>query len=85
MGDFCDEDIYGAAAIIIEQFPEELLIQCERVLRDKKEEVTAKRLIKLFDLCSSINRCPIINKSCEQIQKDFERWKHIAVIASNIS
>ena len=37
-----DDDTYGAAAIILEKYPDELLIKCEQLMLDKKHKWTFK-------------------------------------------
>ncbi len=77
-------DIYGAAAIISEQYPEELLCQCEIVASDLKKRAEFKTLSEIFKLDSAVNRCPVQGKSFIEVQKDFERWKKLSEIAKKL-
>ncbi len=75
------DDKYGAAAIILEKFPEELLYQCERLAKDPYRKKEFKELVELFKLNISTNRCSVAQKTNEQIQNDYMRWKRISEIA----
>ena len=72
------EDMYGAAAVINENFPDELLFQCELFMNDSCRKKEFVRLVELFNLKLPINRCHTSQKSYEQIQKDYVRWKKVA-------
>jgi len=75
------DDMYGAAAVILDRFPDELLYQCELYLNedDRKSEIV--RLINLFKLKLATNRCAIAGKTYRQIEQDFRRWKKISEVA----
>jgi hypothetical protein len=76
------DDMYGAAAVILDNFADELLCKCEELLMMepcRKEEF--QRLTELFKLKLPINRCSVVHKSYELIQSDYLRWKKIADIA----
>ena len=73
-----NDDTYGAAAIILEQYSEELLCTCENMMLDPKRKKEFKALAKVFKLNLAINRCPVLKKSFHQIQSDFARWKRIS-------
>lgn len=75
------DDMYGAAAIILEKFADELLCRCEMLANDRFRKKEFKRLVELFKLKSPINRCSVVQKTYEQIQNDDARWKKISEIA----
>lgn len=74
----CDEDVFGAAAIILEKYPDLLLEQCEVLMNNRSKKKDFKKLVKLFNLKLPINRCPIDGKSYDQIQRDYTRWKKVS-------
>ena len=76
------EDEYGAAAVILENFADELLKQCEILMNDHSRTKEFKKLVKLFDLKSPINRCSVAHKTYEQIQNDYSRWRKISDFAN---
>jgi hypothetical protein len=78
------DDAYGAAAIILEQYPEELLIQCEQLMTDNTRKKEFKKIIEIFKLNKEMNRSPVLQKSYAQVQNDFERWKKVSNIANKI-
>lgn len=75
------EDVYGAAAVILKRYPDELLCLCESMAEDRKMKNQFLKFVEVFNLRRAINRSPIIGKTCVQIQSDFERWEKIAKIA----
>lgn len=79
-----EDDVYGAAAIILEQYPEELLIQCEKLMVAQNRKNDFRKLSIVFKLNIEINRSPVLNKTYDQIQNDFERWKKVSAMANNI-
>mgnify|MGYP000335067852 CR=1 FL=1 len=44
--------MYGAAAMILENFADELLCQCETLINDRSRKKEFKRLVELFKLKS---------------------------------
>lgn len=76
-----NDDMYGAAAIILEKFADELLCQCEILVNDRFRKKEFKKLVELFKLKLPINRCSGVQKTYEQIQNDYARWKKISEIA----
>ena len=72
------EDAYGAAAVIIEKYAEDLLIQTEKIMINPSCRNDFLRLIRLFNLDYPINRSSIMNKSNAQIENDFLRWKAVS-------
>ena len=75
------EDIYGAAAIILDNFVDDLLSQCELIMYDPKRQREFKILVDLFNLKVPLNRLSVTGKSYEQIQDDYERWKIVSEAA----
>lgn len=75
------DDMYGAAAVILEKFADELLCQCEIFMNDRCRKKEFKKLVELFNLMLPINRCSVVRKTYEQIQNDYMRWKKISEIA----
>lgn len=75
------EDIYGAASVILEKFADELLRQCEIFMNDRSRKKEFKKLVELFNLKLPINRCSVVQKTYEQIQNDYSRWKKVSEIA----
>lgn len=78
------DDAYGAAAIILEKYPEELLIHCEQLMIDNTRKKDFKKIISIFKLNNVMNRSPILHKSYARVQSDFERWKKVSNIANKI-
>ena len=75
------DDMYGAAAIILEKYPEELLAKCEKFLNDSVQKSEFRKLVELFNLELPTNRCSLVGKTFEQIQSDYIRWKFISEMA----
>ena len=75
------EDMYGAAAVILEKFPDELLCQCEFYMNDCSRKKEFKKLVELFNLKCPINRCTVVMKTNEQIGNDCARWKKVSEMA----
>ena len=79
-----DEDIYGAASVITEKYSHELLILCETLITDSKRRKELKKLTKVFKLDTLINRSNVLNKTSNEINSDFDRWKRICCIAKKL-
>lgn len=75
------EDMYGAAAIILERFADDLLCKCEIFMNDRFRKKEFRKMVNLFDLKSPSNRCSISGKTYKQIQSDYTRWKAVSEIA----
>ena len=75
------DDMYGAAAIILEKFADKLLCQCEIMSNNHSQKKEFNRLVELFKLKIPTNRCSVVQKTYEQIQNDYARWKKISEIA----
>ena len=76
------DDMYGAAAIILDNFADELLQQCEKLMNDRFRKKEFKTSVELFKLKLPINRSSVVQKTYEQIQSDYSRWKKISDIAN---
>lgn len=75
------EDMYGAAAVILDKFADELLCQCEIFMNDCSRKKDFKKMVELFNLKLSTNRSSITQKTYGQIQNDYMRWKKVSEIA----
>lgn len=84
---YCKEndDIYGAASIILEKYSDELLDSCEKMINNIFEKENLIKLIKIFKLTESVNRSNTFCKSITEIQCDFERWKKIAELSKSLT
>ena len=78
------DDMYGAASIILEKFADELLCQCEKFMNDYSKRKEFKKMVKLFKLEFPTNRSSVVQKTYEQIQSDYARWKKISEMASKL-
>lgn len=78
------DDMYGAASIILEKFADELLCQCEKFMNDYSKKKEFKKMVKLFKLKFPTNRSSVVQKTYEQIQSDYARWKKISEMASKL-
>lgn len=78
-----DEDVYGAASIILQKYPDELLNKCEYLFANSTKQVL-KRITKVFRLDVLVNRCNVLNKSYDEINSDFNRWKRIYDMAKKL-
>ena len=75
-----DEDNrYGAAVILIQEYPEELLSECEDILKDKNSLSKYKDFFRILHLDRPLNRSSIMGKSFAQIEDDFMKWKAISL------
>lgn len=78
------DDIYGAAAIIMEKYPHDLLKYCEELFALSVDKDSVKKLIKILHLDQCINRSPIQRKTFEEITNDFTRWQEVSRRAQSI-
>lgn len=79
----CEDDVYGAAAVILDCYPTILLEKCESFFPDKLPQKDLVKMIRLFNLDTPFNRSPIINKSLNLIQTEAKRWAALSEIAKN--
>ena len=75
------EDMYGAAAVILEKYADELLRKCEIFMNDPFRKKEFKKMVELFNLERSMNRCSVFGKTYGQIQNDHSRWKRVSEMA----
>ena len=78
------EDMYGAAAVILDKYADDLLCKCEMFMNDRLRKNEFKRMVDLFNLNSSLNKCSVLGKTYEQIQKDHARWKKVYQMAMEL-
>ena len=79
-----EEDMYGAAAIILDTYADELLNRCEQIAADPNKKRIFKRMVMLFDLVHPNNRCRIDGKAYTAVRSDYERWARIADAAKKL-
>lgn len=79
-----EEDMYGAAAVILENYADELLYKCEMLMNNRFREKEFRKLVELFKLKVPINRCSIVQKTYIQIQNDYLRWKKVSDFANKV-
>ena len=68
------EDMYGAAAIILEKHTDCLLLFCESLFDDNVSKQKLDKAAKLFKLELGINRSETNGKTYEEIKIDSDRW-----------
>jgi len=73
-----EDNIFGAAAVVLSDYPEELLKECKHILHDENIPLEYLKLFKILNLDKPLNRSPIIGKSLSEISQDYEIWKNIA-------
>ncbi len=82
------ENEYGAASELLEQYPEELLTRVEQLLTGNKGgglEPKQTRAFRILKLELPLNRSKTIGKSSEQISRDFDRWRAVSEKVSVLS
>lgn len=79
-----EEDIFGAAAIMERQHPQELLEYCENLLLKPGRAADFEKLSRVFRLDVPVNRSPVEGKQYREIQADSERWKRLSEYAAGI-
>jgi len=72
------DDVYGAASVILNDYPDQLLEKCESIISNEEFHLI-ERLSKIYDLSDPINRSSILFKSFEQINSEHERWENISL------
>ena len=78
------DDVYGAAAIVIEKYPNDLLKFCEELFVPPINKVSAEKVVKILHLDQCINRSSIHGKSYEEITNDFTRWEAVSKKAQRL-
>ncbi len=69
---------YGAAAILLKDYPEQLLAKCETLLRSSDTAKPYAGFFKDLQLNKPINRSEILGKSLTQVMADYAHWKKLA-------
>ena len=62
------DDMYGAAAMILENFADELLCQCETLINDRSRKKEFKRLVELFKLSRQQTGVPLFEKHMNKLK-----------------
>jgi len=75
------DDVYGAAAIILEKYPDDLLSSCEELFSSEHSDIKFK-LTSIFQLQLCINRSKIQGKTYREILDDTNRWHAIGKAVS---
>ncbi len=78
------DDVFGAAAVILKLYPDELLVKCEELMIDKKHKRDFQKIAEIFKLKDITNRSSVINKTFFQIQNDYERWYKVSCMANKL-
>ncbi|MGI6745869.1 MAG: hypothetical protein ACOX45_06990 [Acutalibacteraceae bacterium] len=74
-----EDDKYGAAAIILEDFCTELLDKCFKIFEDEKNIKKYCSFFEILHLDTPINRSPIKGKHFNEVSEDFEKWKQVSI------
>lgn len=74
----CQENKYGAAAIILDDFSDKLLNKCQEILQDRKSIKKYLNFFKILQLQIPINRSSTVRKSYNEIFESFQKWKDIS-------
>ena len=77
-----EDDKYGAAAVILDDFCDELMEKCFEIFEDGKDVKKYFEFFRILKLQNPINRSSIIGKHYSEVSKDFEKWKTIAKMVS---
>lgn len=75
------DDVYGAAAVILDEFSDDLLCLLEEMIASEEYNDDFKRLVDVFRLSSPINRCRKFGMTPEQCHRMGERWRAVAQAA----
>lgn len=78
-----EDDVYGAAAIILDKYPDELLETCEQMNRSPSKTKEFQKLVSIFHLHLGVNNSPIVGKTVKEIEKDAYRWRAISEAAKS--
>lgn len=79
-----DEDRYGAAAIILDDYYEELLHKCLRLFENNEATVRYNDFFRILRLDTPLNRSSVIGKHYSRISDDYSKWKALARWVNNI-
>ena len=75
-----EDDVYGAAATILKQYPDELLETCEQMSVSPSASEDFLKIASVFHLHLGINHSPVIGKAVAEIEKEAQRWKDISYL-----
>ena len=70
---------YGAAAVILDDFCDELLHKCQEILKDTKNLRKYSDFFKILQLDIPMNRSSTLGKKYEEISEDYEKWKNVSI------
>ena len=73
-----DENKYGAAAVILDDYCDKLLIKCQELLKDNMRIKEYLEFFKILKLDISINRSNTHGKNFKEVSKEFDKWKDIS-------
>lgn len=68
------EDMYGAAAIIDEMFPQELKIYLLNLMSQTVSDSVKRRLNEVFNLDKRFNRTAFVGMRLSDIEKESKQW-----------
>lgn len=74
----CKDNKYGAAAIILDEYNDNLLSKCQKILKDKRNAKKYCDFFKILHLDVPLNRSSTLGKNYKEISEDFEKWKDIS-------
>ena len=74
-----EDDKYGAAAVILDDFCTELLNKCFEIFELEKSPLEYCDFFKVLHLDWPINRNPAEGKRFNTVTEDFERWKQVSI------
>ena len=72
------ENRYGAAAILLEDYPEPLLVECEKLIADDHFVQQNREFFKILGLDEPINRSRVVGKTHSDVLCDYKRWEAIS-------
>ena len=73
-----EEDTLGAAAVILDHYPEDLLARCELLMNSTEQAEAFLTLAKICHLDTPVNRCSTADKPYEDVLAEHERWRKVA-------
>ena len=79
-----DDDKYGSAAVILDDYCEELLDKCFEIFESGDNLKNYSEFFKILQLQTPVNRSSTMGKEYSCVSEDYERWKMIANRISNI-
>ncbi len=82
------ENVYGAAAELLEKYPEQLLAKVEALFSQDipaGDTERVKKILLILKLDQPFNRSNIIGKPYQQIETDSKRWRVISEKVSTLT